>query len=183
MATQSGDGDEERFRALYQQTYPAVHAYVARRISPSETPDVVAEVFATAWRSLDRIGDPPLPWLYGAAANHLAHQRRSASRRWRLEDRVRGSTVAASPDPADAVCGRLDDTALVRRVLALLPTADAEILRLWAWEQLEPADIATVLHCSAGTARVRLHRARRRMAALLAETDPDRALTPQEELT
>ena len=46
-----------------------------------------------------------------------------------------------------------------------------EILRLWAWEQLEPSEIAVVLDISTVTARVRLHRARRRLEShLLAYT-------------
>ena len=40
---------------------------------------------------------------------------------------------------------------------------DAELLRLWAWEQLTPAEIATVLDISANAASIRLHRAREKL--------------------
>jgi RNA polymerase sigma-70 factor (ECF subfamily) len=36
------------------------------------------------------------------------------------------------------------------------------VLRLWAWDELEPRQLATVLGISANAAAVRLHRARRR---------------------
>ncbi|MGB7981220.1 MAG: sigma-70 family RNA polymerase sigma factor, partial [Candidatus Nanopelagicales bacterium] len=48
-----------------------------------------------------------------------------------------------------------------------LAETDAELLRLWAWEQLEPAEIAAVLGCSPGTARTRMHRARTRLRVAL----------------
>ena len=43
-------------------------------------------------------------------------------------------------DPA----GQMEDPALAE-ALAGLPAADQEILRLWAWEQLEPREIALSL--------------------------------------
>jgi RNA polymerase sigma-70 factor (ECF subfamily) len=48
---------------------------------------------------------------------------------------------------------------------------------LVAWEGLEPAQLAQVLGVSRGTVNVRLHRARRRLAAALAT---DRLQTVQE---
>jgi RNA polymerase sigma-70 factor (ECF subfamily) len=56
----------------------------------------------------------------------------------------------------------------VIRALAQLPDRDRELLMLVAWEGLEPAQLARVLGVSRGTANVRLHRARRRLAAALA---------------
>ncbi|HSO04781.1 MAG TPA: sigma-70 family RNA polymerase sigma factor, partial [Candidatus Limnocylindrales bacterium] len=59
----------------------------------------------------------------------------------------------------DVVSAALDD----------LSESDAELLRLWAWEQLEPAEIAEVLGCSPGTARTRMHRARARLREALVQ--------------
>jgi DNA-directed RNA polymerase specialized sigma24 family protein len=42
---------------------------------------------------------------------------------------------------------------------------DREVLRLVAWDGLSSAQAGEVLGCSAGAARHRLHRARRRLAA------------------
>jgi RNA polymerase sigma-70 factor (ECF subfamily) len=169
MSDAMGSPERERFRLLYQGTYPAVHAYVSRRIGAVEAPDVTAEVFATAWRRLDRIPEPPLPWLYNVAANHLAHHRRGAARRLRLVARSQSTAPAPVADPSEDVCARVDDAVVVRALLAQLPEPDAEVLRLWAWEGLEPAGIAAALGCSPGAARVRLHRAKARMTALLNE--------------
>ena len=59
----------------------------------------------------------------------------------------------------DVVSAALDD----------LSESDAELLRLWAWEQLDPAEIAEVLGCSPGTARTRMHRARARLREALVQ--------------
>jgi RNA polymerase sigma-70 factor (ECF subfamily) len=51
--------------------------------------------------------------------------------------------------------------------LASLPEGDREILRLWAWERLEPGEIAMVLQVSPNAATLRLSRARRKLADAL----------------
>jgi RNA polymerase sigma-70 factor (ECF subfamily) len=53
----------------------------------------------------------------------------------------------------------------VRRVLAGLTPREREIVLLWAWEGLAAAELGSVLGCTAATAAVRLHRARRRFRA------------------
>ena len=52
----------------------------------------------------------------------------------------------------------------VERVLQLLRPSDRELLMLSAWDDLDAAAIGAVVGCSTATARVRLHRARRRFA-------------------
>jgi RNA polymerase sigma-70 factor, ECF subfamily len=62
--------------------------------------------------------------------------------------------------------------------LGRLSETDREILRLVAWEGLTPAELAVAMGARPGTARVRLHRARRALAsdpqvrALIEEADP-----------
>lgn len=168
--------DEERFTAIFEANFAKITAYVGRRVPPSAVSDIVAEVFLAAWRNLVRLEARPLPWLYRAAALEISHRRRSAQRDAQLWQRA-----AASPwtliegDPAEFVAGR-DHWAAA---FASLSEADREILRLLAWEDLEPAEAAQVLECTLMTFRVRLHRARRRLAALAASTAlPDRPASP-----
>jgi len=163
------DGEERRnrdwFEALFRDHHTAVLAYAARRVG-SEADDVVAEVFAVAWRRRDDVPDDPLPWLYRTAAHHVLHARRGEARRGGLAHRV-GGVAAADADPLDEQVGARLDAERVLRALAALPPGDAEVLRLWAWEGLDAGDLAAVLGCSAATARMRLFRARRRARALL----------------
>jgi len=81
--------------------------------------------------------------------------------------------MSVVPDPSDeAVDPELAEA------LASLPEADQEILRLWAWEQLEPREIALVLETSPNAVSSRLSRAKRKLAAALPRQD--RSLTGHE---
>lgn len=157
--------DAAWFEALYRAHHAAVLRYAVRRVGPDDADDVVAEVFATAWRRLAAVGEPPLPWLYRTAHHHLLHHQRAHAQRVRLAVRLHAEPRPDAPGPA--VRDPLLD------VLDRLPPDDAELLRLTAWEDLTPTDIAYVLGIAPGTVRTRLHRARQRAQTLLAETlDP-----------
>ncbi|MDF2806481.1 MAG: polymerase subunit sigma-24 [Cellulosimicrobium sp.] len=75
---------------------------------------------------------------------------------WRTSTGAREAT----PPPT----GEVSD---VERALARLGPDDQELLRLVAWEELARDEIALVLGISRAAVRVRLHRARRRLAEQL----------------
>lgn len=149
---------------LFRRHANDVLAYAARRVSAEDAEGVVAEVFSIAFRNPDRVPANPLPWLYRCAANQIMHVQRSKARRLRLRERL---TVRSEPpgcDPSEETLDRLDAETQVAQVLATLSDGDAELLRLWIWEQLAIDDIAYILLCRPGTTRVRLHRARERFS-------------------
>jgi RNA polymerase sigma-70 factor (ECF subfamily) len=151
-----------RFELLYGEHAPAVKAYILRRAHPSVTDDLVAEVFMVCWRRLDELPAEPLPWLLGVARRVLSTQRRGERRRVALHRRLAESGAAVGA--VEGASGAL------RRALERLSETDREVLLLIAWEELSPAQAAAVLDVTAATVRVRLHRARRRLArALLRE--------------
>ena len=157
---------EASFNALFARHYPAVFGYAARRVGRDEAGDATAEVFAVAWRRLGRVPAEPetLPWLYGVARKVLANQERAANRRSRLQA---AATTAARTEADPPGVAALD----VEAALLRLGGDDREVLRLAAWEELRPTEIAAVLGCSANAAAVRLHRARQRLAAEMAAKD------------
>ncbi|OJU84652.1 MAG: hypothetical protein BGO11_11255 [Solirubrobacterales bacterium 70-9] len=167
-----------RFEACFDQHYLAIFAFAARRVAAGESAeDVVADTFAIAWRRRDRIPDPALPWLYAIAANVIANQRRSTGRRRNLDQRL-AEEAGVRPhggDPADSLAGR-DELAAA---FAGLAEADRELLRLVAWEGLSARDAALVVGCSPGAARVRLHRARRKLAKELKNAGDGAAEAPR----
>lgn len=162
--------EDEWLTDLFGQHSRAVLAYARRRLDSAEdAEDVVVEVFATAWRRRDAVPPEALPWLYATAGNVIAHVIRSDSRRTRLGAKLATVRPLHSPD-VDPAQQLVDATAahdVVAAALDDLSESDAELLRLWAWEQLEPAEIAEVLGCSPGTARTRMHRARSRLREAL----------------
>ena len=56
--------------------------------------------------------------------------------------------------------------------MAALRPDEAELLRLWAWEQLTPGEIAAVLDITPNAASIRLHRAREKLRAELRKVEP-----------
>ena len=170
-ATAQGADAEARFRRLYADHGRAVLAYAVRRSSDAaDAADVVADTFLVAWRRLADIppGREARLWLYGVARRMLANQRRAERRRERLAERLRRELpvelAAAAPTPGGGG---------VMAALGMLAEADREVLLLAAWEQLEPAEIATVLGITRTAARSRLHRARVRLREQLgADAEP-----------
>lgn len=160
------DPGRERFERCFRAHYADLLAFSLRRVSGRETAeDMVAETFAVAWRRRDRIPDPALPWLYAVALRVIANQYRSGKRRRNLDARLahEAGADATTADPADAL-GRRDAFAAA---FAALEAGEREVLRLIAWEGLSTAEGARVLGCSAAAFRVRLHRARRKLAKQL----------------
>lgn len=157
---------EQRFTRLFSECYPPVLAFARRRLGPDLAQDVVAETFLTAWRRLDEVTGEPLPWLYRIAGHAVANQRRSQARRSRLDDRARRlANEGSAPDPADAVSER----GLLVGAFNSLSERDREVLRLVTWEGLSTKDAAFALGCSATAFKVRLHRARHRLAGLVGD--------------
>lgn len=152
------------FEALYHRDARAVLGFALRRTDrPDDAAEVLSDVMLTAWRRWDAVPTDPHEarvWLYAVAHRVLANQRRSASRRSALGERLqRELTRLASRDIAGSVATR----DMLMRALARLPTHEREVLVLNAWEGLQAMEIASVLDINEATARSRLHRARTRL--------------------
>jgi RNA polymerase sigma factor (sigma-70 family) len=118
-------------------------------------------------------------WLYAVARRILANQTRGERRRQRLAARLERELVSALQTAAPS------EPAAVPIVAALagLGPDDREIVLLAAWEELSPQQIGAVLGNTQTPAPSRLHRARKRLRALLdhpAEADEVDQLNIQE---
>ena len=146
-----------RFERLFALHYEPVLAYALRRAPAAEAHDVAADTFLVAWRRLDAVPADALPWLYGVARRTLANHRRAHRRREALVERL-----AAEPERRGG-----EDDGAVLAALARLPEALRETVLLVAWEGLDRRRAASALGCSPLAVSLRLHRARRRLAAEL----------------
>ena len=153
---------------MFRENYTAVRGYALRRAPAEIAQEAVADAFLVAWRRLDEVPADPLPWLFETTRRTLANQRRSAGRGEALAARAAGSfTGSASGDLAEAA----GDAEIVRLALGRLSERDRETLMLVAWDGLEGARAAQAAGCSRTAFAVRLHRARRRLAAELEALD------------
>ncbi|MGK5557574.1 RNA polymerase sigma factor [Actinomadura kijaniata] len=161
---------DDGFAELWDAHYEDVLGYAARRVDLDTARDVAAETFLVAWRRRGQIpADRPFPWLLNVARNVLANETRGQRRRFRLWGRLRDDRATHEP-VADVAVG-LAEGGRVAAALRRLPERDRETLLLVAWEGLEPRDAAVAAGCSAKAFSVRLHRARKRLTAVLEEID------------
>lgn len=162
-------GDEEAgFRVLFDDHFADLWRFARRRVgSASDADDVVAETFAVAWRRRDALpgGHDTRLWLFGVARQVLANQRRGERRRLRLHLRLvatRVNDAAASPEPG----------VVLKAVFGALSDSERDVLIMRCWDGLAVHEIATLLGCTPNAASLRLHKARRRLAEMLAQKDP-----------
>ncbi|HEY0903738.1 MAG TPA: sigma-70 family RNA polymerase sigma factor [Marmoricola sp.] len=151
------------FEQLYRATAPDLFAYVRRR-TPADAEDLVAEVFAIAWR---RRGDLPgrllrRAWLFGTARTLLLADARARGQADQVVE-----ALARAVDTSTAFADN-DREHVVARALDRLRPDERELIQLLEWERMTPAEVAVVLGIRPGTARVRIHRARLSLA-----TDPE----------
>ncbi len=120
-------------------------------------------MFATDWQHVDALPSEPLPWLYRTAYNAIGNERRRDARNSRVAERM----ALLRPAGAFDATTEIDDRDVVARALRQLTSKDREALLLTTWEDLDTAAAAAVMGVSGVALRVRLHRARRRLATLL----------------
>ena len=145
------------FESFYNAHYREISAYARRRVPEDEAPDVIAQVFAVAWRRFEHVPSPPEDrlWLFGVACHAVADWRRSGRRRLRLHVRL-----AQEVRPISASVNSLDPLhARVAAAIDKLRPSDREVLQVVLWDDLTHAEAAAVLGCSVNAVELRLRRA------------------------
>jgi RNA polymerase sigma-70 factor (ECF subfamily) len=165
-------GDREAIGTLYLALAPALRGYLRRRVAHGEVADdLVEQAFLALLEAAPDLrggGRAVRAWLYTTARRDLADWRRRADRR---SDHPLPAGDVADPttsDPAQLAEGR--DPAL-EAALAALPPAQREVVELRFVADLPPTEVARLLGRSSGAVRVLQHRALRRLAVLLADTE------------
>jgi RNA polymerase sigma-70 factor (ECF subfamily) len=157
-------GSEAEFGAFFVDAFPRVTRTVALILHDARrAEDVAQDAFVQLLRNWDKVSryDRPDAWVRRVAIR-LAMR---ALRRDRLWSLVKGDIRQPLPlQPRD-----LDVADAIRK----LPGMQRAAVILFYFEDLPIADVAAALGCAEPTARVHLHRARRRLADLLHEEADD----------
>jgi RNA polymerase sigma-70 factor (ECF subfamily) len=164
--------DAERFSALWERHAGRVQAYAMRHVERETAQEVVAETFLVAWRRLEDVPGEALPWLLVVARNTVRNHSRSVYRARRLHAALAALAPAGPTDPANAVHERQ----MLLRALAAMAASDREAILLVAWDGLASEQAAAVLGCTEAAFKMRLSRARRRLAGAVEER-PARTVT------
>jgi RNA polymerase sigma factor (sigma-70 family) len=165
--------DPELFEVFYREHVEEIQRFVARRIGDRErAADLTAEIFLAAIDSAHRYrprSGAPKAWLYGIARVLVASDRRRRGRERAREERFCGSALLDEEDAA-RMDARIDAAAQSRRLYAAmdrLSEGERAVLELVAIDELTVAEAAAAAGLRPVTARVRLHRARRKLRAEL----------------
>jgi len=151
----------ERFEDVVSEVFEPLQRYLHRRMSADAVDDVLAETLSVVWRRLDEIPDGArLPWCYGVARRMLSNHRRGDQRRLRLVERLGAEPQRAGTEPQAVDAG---DPHL-EAALSELSDSERELIHLWAWEQLDPREIAVVIDATPNAVSLRLTRVKQKLA-------------------
>lgn len=170
----------ERFVAVFDRHFDAVHRYIHRRAGADVADDLAAETFTVAFarRSTFRDrGGGPLPWLLGIATNLLRRHRRTEERRLRAYARTGVDAWTLVDEASDAACidARTYSARLAGALLALR-RQDREIFLLCTLGELTYNEAADALALPLGTVATRMRRARETLSAQLVDLADERNL-------
>jgi RNA polymerase sigma-70 factor (ECF subfamily) len=170
-AQSSADG----FAELFDRYYDRIYAYAYRRIGTSAVAeDIAACVFEDALRNIKRVrwqGKPVVAWLYRIASRRVADHYRDRQNSAVGEDAVGEQEWRDIAESPDAMVERAEAFETVRAGLDKLVVRDREIIQLTYFDQASVAEIAAMWNCTSNSVYVRLHRALKRLRAILEEDD------------
>lgn len=176
-------GDGPAFGRIFDLHRDAVLRQALRLVaSPADAEEVAASAFFALWRrraSIRLVDGSVLPWLLVTAANLSRNSHRALVRRERLLRRA----PRDDEDRESRAFTRIDDDLSRSDLVAALgrlTERDAALVTLTALEGYRVGEIAPLLGLTENAARVRLHRAHKRLRGLL--TDRDRMPTDAQEV-
>jgi RNA polymerase sigma-70 factor (ECF subfamily) len=158
------------FWDIYDRYYSRVHGYATSMLrDPAAGDDVVQETFLRAQANLDALREPEKmsAWLFRIAHNLcMDHLRARQSSRI---DLTADPDTAGTCDPASVQrdLEREEMSACVREKIDQLPESHRAVILLYDIMGLSHQEIADVLGIELGAVKVRLHRARQKLRAVL----------------
>lgn len=156
------EGDAAAFRALYRELYPAVAAFVGRRVRvKADAEDLVSRVFFAFLKNLagyERARGSVQGWVLAIARNAIIDHVRARRTAVPLE-----AVVEVLPGAGDLLGDLLarEQQGQLAALLAGLPADLRELLALRFGDGLRHAEIATMLGISEAAVKQRVSRALR----------------------
>jgi RNA polymerase sigma-70 factor (ECF subfamily) len=156
------------FEALVRRHQSPLYNFCLRMLGQSEdAADVAQETFVQLYSHLGRLDErePIAPWLFRVARNRcidLIRRRRTVPlivSDDSTESHLQIDPVDDEPLP-DELAERADLQRLLSSAISALPPAYAEVVSLRYAGERSFAEIAQILDCDEGAARVRFHRAK-----------------------
>jgi RNA polymerase sigma-70 factor (ECF subfamily) len=162
-------GDENAFTTLYRRRQGGIYRFVLEMSGSAPlAEDVTQEVFMALIRDsrgYDPSRGPLAAYLLGMARHHaLRFLKRDQTyvSNTQTEDGARdcGEAASASREDPHSAMSRRETVQSVRQAILSLPGHYREVVVLCDLNEMSYEDTASVLGCSVGTVRSRLHRGR-----------------------
>jgi RNA polymerase sigma-70 factor (ECF subfamily) len=158
----SEPSQDDTFAGLFQTEYPALVRTLYFIVHDREhARDLAQDAFIqlfTRWRRISRY-ERPDAWVRKVAVRMAVRSIKRERLRRQREHEV------------DIVAGRGGVDLDLLRAIAKLPASQRASVVLFYLEDRPVADVADLLSCSEATAKVHLHRARKRLAELLGDDE------------
>ena len=165
LLEEANSGDARAYERFLRIVAPVLRGIVRTRgtgLGETGCEDVVQEVLLAIHlkRHTWQVGTPVRPWLYAIARYKVADAFRARGGRIDLpiEDFLDDLAAEAEPDPTEA--------ADIDRMIGLLDSRSAGIVRMVGREGASTAETAEAMGMTEGAVRVALHRALKKLARL-----------------
>jgi RNA polymerase sigma-70 factor (ECF subfamily) len=171
-------GEPRAFETVVRRYSRSLYSLALRMLEdPHDAEEAVQEIFFLAFRKLGgfQIHRRFHPWLYTIALNHLrsALRKRRRGRNPRTVDRdvatVADSSRSSSSDPEGAVT-MAEGERLAAAALKRLKREYREVFVLREVQGLSVREVSEILGMPEGTVKTNLHRARRQLIQMLADS-------------
>lgn len=162
------EGDYSAFERLYELHRNTVYRFAYQMTqSQDEAEDITQEAFVRAFQNLHRFRKEArfTTWILRITTNLCTDKARMRVRRKALEEQeadgaLEWMTVGATINPVESL--ETDRrAAIVRKAVQGLPVHHRSILIMRDFEEREYSEIASILNCTVGGAKLRVLRARR----------------------
>ncbi len=168
LVRRAREGDYGAFEQLFERHRTLVYRFAYQMSSRrDDAEDITQEAFVRAYQNLNKYRDEAkfTTWLLRIVTNLCTDQARMSHRRFNLEQQEAAGaldwmTVGMVNDPVGNMEAERRAVTL-RKAIAALPAHHRNVLILRDIEEREYPEIASVLECTIGGAKLRVLRARR----------------------
>lgn len=165
-------GDEGAWKELVEVTYRDVYSLCLRILNdPDDASEATQDAYLKAWRGLKSFRGDSLfsTWLYRVATNAALSKHRSRKRRRSHESGTDDEVLVQMPSAASTenAAGAKVEMLALDQALSQLPDHYRSAVLLKDVYGLSIEEIAKELRCSETAAKVRIHRARKRLKELV----------------
>ena len=158
-------GEQAAFETLFRK-YQGRFLSVARRFlnDAAEAEDVTQETFLDIYHGLRRFRRSAAfqTWAYRILARKCGEHKKQLNRRRQVSTAAENTRELSAPDTLSHA-----DSLMIQEALKRLPDEARIALILKYYEQLSSEEIAEVLGCNVGQAKMRAHRAKNALKNLL----------------